>query len=298
MAATIHSTLLSTLRAYLSLMKFPLCLVVSISAMFGFALNASPATSLFLLTGAGVFFVSCGAAALNNYQDRHRDRLFSRTKNRPLPSGQLPPSHALAVSSILILAGLALLYGVHLNAWLPGLSAAAVLLYNGVYTPLKHRPFLSLSSGAVCGMIPPLIGWTAAGGEVFSFKILVIMVIFGLWQFPHAWLILLDYKNEYQTCKHPNILKHLPPHRLEFLAFVWILNFSVMLLYIPIMYIGNIRFTGWTLTAAALGLMGITAVTLFLLSSRMKYRWVFRYLNITMLLIMVIIISDSLMVGF
>ena len=46
------------------------------------------------------------------------------------------------------------------------LGAANILLYAGVYTPLKQLHWLNTWVGAVVGAIPPLMGWAAARGEL------------------------------------------------------------------------------------------------------------------------------------
>ena len=50
------------------------------------------------------------------------------------------------------------------------LAAALVVgniaLYALVYTPLKPRSSLNTLVGAVCGALPPLVGWTAAAGRL------------------------------------------------------------------------------------------------------------------------------------
>lgn len=71
-----------------------------------------------------------------------------------------------------------------------------ILLYTFVYTPLKPRTSANTLIGAVCGAIPPMIGWAAARGELGVGAWLLFAVLF-LWQVPHflalAWLYRADY---------------------------------------------------------------------------------------------------------
>ena len=46
-----------------------------------------------------------------------------------------------------------------------GLGLANIVLYAGVYTPMKVVSATNTWVGAVVGGIPPLMGWTAAAGE-------------------------------------------------------------------------------------------------------------------------------------
>ena len=64
------------------------------------------------------------------------------------------------------------------------LGTTVVLVYTLVYTPLKPRTPLCTLAGAVCGAIPPMMGWTAAGAPLTFGAWLLAGVLF-LWQIPH-----------------------------------------------------------------------------------------------------------------
>ena len=68
--------------------------------------------------------------------------------------------------------------------------------YLGLYTPLKRQTALCTFIGALPGAMPPLIGWSAAAGQLSREAWLLYAVLF-LWQFPHfmaiAWLHREDY---------------------------------------------------------------------------------------------------------
>ena len=52
------------------------------------------------------------------------------------------------------------------------LSVFNLVLYTCVYTPLKRVSIINTWVGSVVGAIPPLIGWSAATGQIFfSLKI-------------------------------------------------------------------------------------------------------------------------------
>ena len=81
--------------------------------------------------------------------------------------------------------------------WLTaGLSLFTIVLYVAVYTPLKTRTSLNTVVGAVCGAIPPMMGWTAATGRL-EFGAWVLGGILFMWQVPHflalAWMYREDY---------------------------------------------------------------------------------------------------------
>ncbi len=155
---------------YTELMKIPLSLMISLSSIFGYIMHTSRLDMPLFLTATAILLLACGGACLNNYQDRHIDRLFSRTRHRVLPSNAFPPGRALSLSATLIILGDVILYLIRYDTTLPLLGATAIFLYNGIYTPLKSRSILAIIPGAVCGMMPPLIGWSAAGGGSFFFR--------------------------------------------------------------------------------------------------------------------------------
>jgi protoheme IX farnesyltransferase len=76
------------------------------------------------------------------------------------------------------------------------LALGTVLIYVFVYTPLKPRSSLNTVVGAVTGAVPPLIGWSAASGQLDLGAWLLGALLF-LWQVPHffalAWLYRKDY---------------------------------------------------------------------------------------------------------
>ena len=153
---------------YLKLIKFRLSLAVAFSAAAGYILFEDAGSFKGLAaTFGGVFFLSGGAAALNQYQERRTDALMPRTKKRPLPSHELRSGAALFTALGMIAEGTALL--ATFTWWLPALLGLVnVVLYNFIYTPLKRHSFLAVIPGGLVGAVPPLIGFTAAGGSLLA----------------------------------------------------------------------------------------------------------------------------------
>jgi protoheme IX farnesyltransferase len=75
-----------------------------------------------------------------------------------------------------------------------GLTVIAGYLFG--YTPLKTRSTLSTLVGAFPGAMPPLIGWSAARGDL-SLDAWVLFAILFLWQFPHFLAIAWMYREDY-----------------------------------------------------------------------------------------------------
>jgi protoheme IX farnesyltransferase len=127
--------------------------------------------------------------------ERELDGLMRRTADRPLPTGKLMPWEALVFgAALIILAEIYLAVLVNPITALLGLTVIAGYLFG--YTPLKTKTSLSTLVGAFPGAVPPLIGWTAARGEL-GLEAWVLFAILFLWQFPHFLAIAWMYREDY-----------------------------------------------------------------------------------------------------
>lgn len=177
-------------KHYLELFKLHLCLYIGLSAVFSHVTACRSFSVDSLLVGAWVLVLACGAAVLNNIQDRAYDGFFPRTRHRSLPQKKVPVSHAAGIAVVMIgcgLSGLLLFAGIFPFFW----GIMAVIAYNGLYTPLKKWFLPAIVPGVLCGMLPLLIGWTAAGKPLSDPRILIMTAVMGLWQVPHFFIILL-----------------------------------------------------------------------------------------------------------
>ena len=222
--------------AVAELIKWKLSLAVSFSAVTGYlvcdtaagaGLQGLAAGSGLLKVAVGVFLLSSGAAALNQYTERKSDALMARTAGRPLPSGRMTPVTA-AVLALLFIASGSLLLG--FSGFLPLiLGLANVFLYNVVYTGLKKVTALAIIPGALVGAVPPLIGYTAAGGVMTDTIILLFALFMFLWQMPHFWLLLVRYGSEYEKAGIRTIYSSMSSAQISRLILFWITGSSLML---------------------------------------------------------------------
>src|SRR5262249_22933611 len=143
----------------------------------------------------GTALVAGGASALNQYFERELDARMLRTRNRPLPDGRLIPSEALLFSTVISAVGM-LYLAVLVNLITSVLGGLTLAAYIFVYTPLKTRTTLCTLVGAIPGAMPPMMGWTAARGEIDGVALALFAILF-LWQMPHffsiAWIFTEDY---------------------------------------------------------------------------------------------------------
>lgn len=183
--------------AYVDLTKPRITFLIVLTAAAGFALGAKGGLDYLLFTHAmlGIALLSSGIATLNQYMERELDGLMRRTMLRPLPSGKLAPVEALIFG-----AGLTIIAEVYLALLVNPLTAmfglAVIAGYLCMYTPLKTRTTLSTAIGAFPGALPPLMGWTAATGEVTTGAWVLFAILF-LWQFPHFLAIAWMYREDY-----------------------------------------------------------------------------------------------------
>jgi heme o synthase len=182
----------------LELTKPRITFLVLITTLVGFYMGSLESMNLLLLmhTIIGTALVASGASALNQYIERDLDALMVRTRNRPLPGGRLQPNDALLFSAIISVLGIAyLMFFVNIITGLIGVFTLAGYIL--VYTPLKTRTGLCTLIGAFPGAAPPVMGWTAARGEIDAAALSLFAILF-LWQMPHffaiAWIFTDDYK--------------------------------------------------------------------------------------------------------
>ncbi len=188
---------IGVLAAYSELTKARLVSLVLFTVLVGYVLGHAGRAGWAALgwTMLGSALAALGANALNQWMEQTRDGRMNRTRNRPLPAGRLTSRRALLVSTTLVIAG-PMVLALATNLTAAALAALAAAWYLGVYTPLKTRTSLCTLAGAVCGAIPPMIGWSAASGKLDCGAWVLAATLF-VWQIPHflalAWLYRDDY---------------------------------------------------------------------------------------------------------
>jgi protoheme IX farnesyltransferase len=161
-----------------------------------------PGARRFWAALAGTALAAASAAAFNHYYDRDIDARMRRTAGRPLPSGLLPPAHALGLGFLLaalawwVLAGFA-------NLLAAAIAMLSIVYYAVVYTVwLKRRTPQNIVIGGGAGASAPLIAWAAVSGEVALPAVLLASIIF-LWTPPHFWALSLYRRDDYARAGIP-----------------------------------------------------------------------------------------------
>lgn len=283
--------LMKSLKPYLELCRAPLSLFAACSAATGFLIAPHGESAAVLVPIAAVFALACGASALNQVQERAIDARMERTKRRPIPAGVIAPMHALALSMVLIVAGLFLLVrsGGMIAA---GLGLAAILWYNGVYTFLKKKTAFAAVPGALVGAVPPAIGWVLGGGMLFDPMLSALCALFLLWQVPHFWLLVLRYGEDYERAGLPSLIRLLSRRQVARITFAWIAATAVAGLSLPLYRVVNAPLACFALLPAALWLIA-DSTRLFRLKAQVAaYPSAFRRINGYIFFIMVLISAD------
>ncbi len=161
---------------------------LSMLVLFTAATGVAAAPTVESAWRAGVFVIATAllvisANTLNCWIEREIDARMRRTRERPLPTGRLEPHVALASGTFLAIVSLTILALVT-NPLTTILGMTALISYAAVYTPLKRVTPWSVIVGAVPGALPPLMGWTAATGELGLGGWYLFGVLF-FWQLPH-----------------------------------------------------------------------------------------------------------------
>lgn len=204
----------ATLRAYLHTTKPGITKLVTITSMVGLGMGFAqrwvdgdrnwplgPLAAVVLGSILGTALSAGGANALNQWAERERDALMPRTAGRPIPTGALTPTRVLLAGIALVVAGLALLWATCGLAAMT-VSAACVLVYVLLYTPLKAATWTATFVGAIPGALPPLIGWAAAHSHTGFASVVdpggaALFLLMFVWQLPHFLAIAWMFKDDY-----------------------------------------------------------------------------------------------------
>jgi protoheme IX farnesyltransferase len=176
-----------------------LLLFTTVTTMY---IAGDPSLGLVALTCLGGALSAGGAGAINHAVDRDLDRVMKRTADRPVASGRVSPTAALAYGSLLGCASFALL-ALTVNPLAAVLSMSGLLGYVFVYTLwLKRSTPQNIVIGGAAGAVPPLVAWAAVTGELTGTAIYLFAIVF-FWTPPHFWSLSLLMKGEYEKAGVP-----------------------------------------------------------------------------------------------
>jgi protoheme IX farnesyltransferase len=188
---------------YVELLKPRVMSLVVFTALTGLACARTPMNPLLAAIAVLCIAVGAGASgALNMGFDSDIDALMRRTRHRPVPSGRVQRSDALALGVILSLFSVGLM-ALATNLIAAGLLAFTIFFYAVVYTLwLKRSTPQNIVIGGLAGALPPVIGWAAASGTTPLNAWLLCAIIF-VWTPPHFWALSLYVQDDYAAAGVP-----------------------------------------------------------------------------------------------
>jgi protoheme IX farnesyltransferase len=188
---------------FVMLMKPRVMLLAVFTALVG--LMIAPGHHDPLLGSVAIVAIAAGAGAagvLNMWYDADLDAMMSRTAWRPIPRGKISRHEALVFGLVLACNAVAVLATVT-NVRAAALLAFTIFFYAVVYTMwLKRHTPQNIVIGGVAGALPPVIGWTAATGDIALEPLILFLIIF-LWTPPHFWALSLNRSDEYARAGIP-----------------------------------------------------------------------------------------------
>ena len=222
------------------------------SSVAGYLLGADVVNVWIVIQLAIGGYLMVGASnAFNQVIEKDTDALMKRTMNRPLPTGRMKVSSALAIAITFTVLGIAILYSINEKSALFG--AISIFLYTSAYTPLKSVSPLAVFVGAFPGAIPFMLGWVAATNQ-FGVEAGFLFLIQFFWQFPHFWAIGWLQYEEYKKAG----FNMLPMGKKDKGAIKQIIFYTVIMVLVSIAPV--LKVTGafyiYPLTAVIIALVG------------------------------------------
>ena len=198
------ASLSSQVGSFLGLCKLRVVALIVFTAIVGMALSVPGMIPLdaLILGSLGIGMAASSAAAINHILDARADQVMSRTRNRPLPTGQINQRQALLFALTLALVSM-LILGIWVNLLTAILTFFSLIGYAVIYTAwLKRATPQNIVIGGAAGAAPPVLGWAAVTGEVHSSALILFLIIF-IWTPPHFWALAIYRRHDYAAADVP-----------------------------------------------------------------------------------------------
>lgn len=284
----------SRLGVFAELAKVRITLFVALSTSAGYILQKGTIDLYMLIASLGVFLLAAGSSAINHIQEKELDRHMPRTKNRPLPSGNITVKTAWIFASLLISSGGLLLWLVfNLSAFILGI--VSLFWYNVIYTPMKMKNVMAVIPGSLIGALPPIIGWVCAGGNLFEFRILSLALFFFIWQIPHFWLLLMIYSDQYEKAGYPVLTKLFSREQLSRITFSWIVALVFSATIIPLNMSGKSHLSAVFMSLGIILVLFSIKILINRETEKKILRKTFAMINLFVMLVTIILSVDKLL---
>ncbi len=199
-----EATLSQSAGRYLALCKLRVVSLIVFTAIVGMALSVPGMIPLdaLIIGSLGIGLAASSAAAINHLLDSRTDRIMARTRNRPLPRGELSEKQVLIFALVLAAVSMTMLV-LWINALTAWLTFASLIGYAVVYTAwLKRATPQNIVIGGAAGAAPPILGWAAVTGEVHPHALILFLIVF-VWTPPHFWALAIYRRHDYAAADVP-----------------------------------------------------------------------------------------------
>jgi heme o synthase len=246
---------------YVELTKPRLSLLSVLTAMVGyFAARPAPGLAKVAFLAVGTSLAAGGVAALNQWIESDTDARMQRTALRPIPAGKIAGGSAYVLGWAMCFIALIIIF-----TQVGRLAALFTLLtiasYLGWYTPAKRWSRWSTEIGAIAGAFPPLIGWSAAEGNVSALGWILFGILF-FWQIPHFMAIAWTYRRDYSAVNFPMLpVRDEAGGKVAAWSFIATLLLVAVSLLPPILQLASI---GYAVAAAVVGAFFLWRAAAFL----------------------------------
>jgi len=196
--------LFSSASQYYELCKPRVVVLIVFTAVVGMVLSVPgwPPVSALIFGTIGIGLAASSAAAINHLLDQRIDAVMARTRNRPLPSGQLKAGQVLTFALVLCTLSMTVLF-----AWVNALTAMltffSLIGYAIIYTVwLKRATPQNIVIGGAAGAAPPVLGWTAVTASIDPNALILFLIIY-VWTPPHFWALAIHRRHDYAAVDIP-----------------------------------------------------------------------------------------------
>ncbi len=216
------------LHEYLEVTKPRIVALLVFCAVIGMflAVPGIPPWRALVFGTLGIWLAASSAAAYNHLIDHRIDKLMARTARRPLAAGLLTPLQVFVFATLLGIISMIILT-LWVNVLTAALTFAGLIGYAVIYTRfLKRATPQNIVIGGVAGAIPPVLGWTAATGQLHPYAWLLCLIIF-VWTPPHFWALAIFRREDYSRAQVPMLPV---THGVEYTR--WHILFYTVLLFL------------------------------------------------------------------
>ena len=228
---TINTKIISW-REYLALCKPKIVALIIFTALVGMLLAVPGVVpvDILILGNLGIALAASSAAVINHVVDQRIDAIMSRTKQRPLPKGDITTEGAIIFAIILGLTSMAILV-VYVNTLTAVLTLFSLIGYGFIYSMyLKRATPQNIVIGGASGAAPPVLGWTAVAGTLDPNSLLLFLIIFA-WTPPHFWALAIHRRDDYEKAAVPMLPV---THGVEFTR-LHILYYTIILFLVSLL---------------------------------------------------------------